>query len=92
MKVVGTVGIATRPFLLFGVLLFVVGIQAIALGLIGEMIVHLNSTRRAGYRFRGEIPLPRGGERRSHGEVKRSGNPIPNAYELTTRNSQRDSA
>jgi hypothetical protein len=58
-------GIATRPFLLFGVLLLVLGVQAIALGLIGEMIVHLNATRRASYRFRGENPGPRVGERRN---------------------------
>ncbi len=64
-KVLGG-GIATRPFLLFGVLLLVIGVQAIALGLIGEMIVHLNATRRASYRFRGENPGPRAGERRGH--------------------------
>jgi hypothetical protein len=58
-------GISTRPFLLFGVLLLVIGVQAIALGLIGEMIVHLNAARRASYRFRGEIPAPRIGERRA---------------------------
>jgi hypothetical protein len=63
-KVLGA-GIATRPFLLFGVLLLVLGVQAIALGLIGEMIVHLNATRRANYRFRGENLEPRGGERRN---------------------------
>lgn len=63
-KVLGA-GIATRPFLLLGVLLLVLGVQAIALGLIGEMIVHLNATRRASYRFRGENPGPRVGERRT---------------------------
>jgi Fe-S cluster biogenesis protein NfuA len=63
-KILGA-GIATRPVLLFGVLLLVIGVQAIALGLIGEMIVHLNATRRASYRFRGENPAPRVGERRS---------------------------
>ena len=62
-KVLGA-GVATRPFLLFGVLLLVLGVQSIALGLIGEMIVHLNATRRASYRFRGENPGPRVGERR----------------------------
>jgi hypothetical protein len=69
MKVIGATGLATRPFLLFGVLLFVVGVQSIALGLIGEMIVHLNATRRAGYRFRGENPVPRIGERRTKSGV-----------------------
>lgn len=63
-KVLGA-GIATRPFLLLGVLLLVLGVQAISLGLIGEMIVHLNATRRANYRFRGENPEPRLGERRN---------------------------
>jgi hypothetical protein len=63
-KVLGA-GIATRPFLLFGVLLLVLGVQAIALGLIGEMIVHLNASRRANYRFRGEGLGPRVGERRN---------------------------
>ena len=63
-KILGA-GIATRPFLLFGVLMLVIGVQAIALGLIGEMIVHLNAARRANYRFRGETSAPRGGERRS---------------------------
>lgn len=62
-KILGA-GIATRPILLFGVLLLVLGVQAIALGLIGEMIVHLNATRRASYRFRGENPSPRPAERR----------------------------
>jgi hypothetical protein len=63
-KILGA-GIATRPFLLLGVLLLVLGVQAIALGLIGEMIVHLNATRRASYRFRGDNPGPRVLERRS---------------------------
>jgi hypothetical protein len=63
-KVLGA-GIATRPVLLFGVLLLVLGVQAIALGLIGEMIVHLNASRRANYRFRGDNPGPRVGERRN---------------------------
>ena len=58
-------GIATRPFLLLGVLLLVLGVQAIALGLIGEMIVHLNASRRAAYRFRGENLESRVGDRRN---------------------------
>ena len=33
-----------------GVLLVVLGVQAIALGLIGEIIVHLHATRRPSYR------------------------------------------
>jgi hypothetical protein len=73
-KVLGA-GIATRPFLLFGVLLLVLGVQAIALGLIGEMIVHLNATRRASYRFRGDSPGPRVDERRSRLQI--TGSPPP---------------
>ncbi len=53
-------GAADRPLLLLGVLLATLGVQAIALGLIGEMIVHLNAPRRRGYRLR--APGPRGGE------------------------------
>lgn len=43
-------GIADRPLLLVGVLLMVLGVQAIALGLIGEIIVYLHSPRRRPYR------------------------------------------
>ncbi|MDH3224171.1 MAG: hypothetical protein OEO23_10690 [Gemmatimonadota bacterium] len=42
--------LAGRPILLLAVLLAVLGIQAIALGLIGEIIVHLNLSRRRTYR------------------------------------------
>ena len=41
-----------RPLLILGVLLVVLGVQSIALGLIGEMIVHLNAPRRRAYRLR----------------------------------------
>jgi len=44
-------GIADRPLLLLGVLLVVLGIQAIALGLVGEIIVHLHASGRRGYRI-----------------------------------------
>jgi len=47
-------GVAGRPLLLLGVLLFVLGVQAVALGLIGEIIVHLGSARRRSYRLRRE--------------------------------------
>lgn len=47
-------GIAERPILLLGVLVLTLGVQAIALGLIGEMIVHLHAARRSLYRLRGE--------------------------------------
>ena len=68
-------GIATRPFLLFGVLLLVLGVQAIALGLVGEMIVHLNASRRASYRVRGDNPGPRVGERRNRPKSQPSSPP-----------------
>lgn len=74
-KVFGA-GIATRPILLFGVLLLVLGVQAIALGLIGEMIVHLNATRRASYRFRGEALSPRPTERRDRGGAPMMSPPV----------------
>jgi hypothetical protein len=43
-------GIADRPLLLLGVLLVVLGVQAIALGLIGEIIVHLHAGNGSRYR------------------------------------------
>lgn len=46
--------VADRPIFLLGVLLLSLGTQAIALGLIGEMIVHFNSTRRRTYRISSE--------------------------------------
>ena len=46
----GGKGIADRPLLLLGVLLLVLGAQAIALGLIGEIIVYLSASRRPSYR------------------------------------------
>lgn len=51
---IGGEGIADRPVLLLGVLLVVVGIQAVSLGLIGEIIVHLNVPRSMTYRLRDE--------------------------------------
>lgn len=46
----GGQGIADRPLLLLGVLLVTIGIQSFALGLIGEIIVHLNAPDRSTYR------------------------------------------
>lgn len=46
-------GIANRPLLLLGVLLVVLGVQAIALGLVGEIIVHLHARRLRPYRLAG---------------------------------------
>jgi hypothetical protein len=48
--------LADRPVLLAGLLLVIVGIQAIALGLIGEIIVHLQASQRRPYRVRQESP------------------------------------
>lgn len=49
---IGGQGIANRPMLLLGVLLLTLGIQAIALGLVGEIIVHLNAPSKRSYRVR----------------------------------------
>jgi len=43
--------LANRPALVLGVLLVVLGLQAIALGLIGEIIVHFSVGDRPGYRL-----------------------------------------
>lgn len=43
---------ADRPMLLLGVLFLTFGVQAIALGLVGEMIVHLHAPEQRGYRLR----------------------------------------
>lgn len=45
-------GISERPLLLLAVLLVVLGVQSVALGLIGEIIVHLGATGRRVYRVR----------------------------------------
>lgn len=49
---IGGTGIANRPILLLGVLLVVLGVQAIALGLVGEIIVHLHISKTGTYRVR----------------------------------------
>lgn len=51
-------GMADRPLLLLGALLVVLGAQAIALGLVGEMIVHLSAPTRKPYRLRGGSAPP----------------------------------
>jgi len=51
---IGGRGIADRPMLLLGTLLLVLGVQAIAMGLIGEIIVHLSVSHRRTYRLRHE--------------------------------------
>lgn len=45
-------GISERPLLLLSVLFVVLGVQSVALGLIGEIIVHLGATGRRVYRVR----------------------------------------
>lgn len=50
----GGQAIADRPLLLLGVLFVVLGIQMVALGLIGEIIVHLHAAERPSYRLRRE--------------------------------------
>jgi hypothetical protein len=45
-------GIADRPLLLLGVLLFALGVQAIGIGLVGEIIVHFGASRNRLYRVR----------------------------------------
>ncbi len=49
---VGGRGIADRPLLLLGTLLFVLGIQAVGMGLLGEIMVHLGASHRQTYRLR----------------------------------------
>jgi hypothetical protein len=53
----GGQGIADRPVLLLGVLLLALGVQAIALGLVGEIIVFLSSPEHPPYRIARE-PQP----------------------------------
>jgi hypothetical protein len=43
--------IADRPFLVLSVMLLVLGFQAVALGLIGEIVVHLSAPSRQPYRL-----------------------------------------
>ena len=45
-------GIANRPLLLLAVLLVALGVQLIGLGLVGEIIVHLQAPHRRAYRVR----------------------------------------
>lgn len=46
----GGQSIANRPMLLLGVLLVTLGVQAVALGLIGEIVVHFQASRGTTYR------------------------------------------
>jgi glycosyltransferase involved in cell wall biosynthesis len=51
-KIVANESIGDKPLLLLGVLLLTLGAQAVALGLIGEMIVHFHAPGRRFYRIR----------------------------------------
>lgn len=55
---IGGQGIANRPLLLLGVVLVVLGVQVIALGLVGEIIVHLNASDRRPYRLARDPGVP----------------------------------
>lgn len=46
-------GVADRPLMIVGVLLLVLGVQALGLGLVGEIIVHLHIRRTQRYRVLG---------------------------------------
>ena len=58
-RLAGGEGLADRPILLLGVLLITLGVQSIALGLIGEMIVHLTASQQQRYRLRRPLPPAR---------------------------------
>jgi hypothetical protein len=59
----GGQGIANRPLLLLGNLAVVLGVQAVALGLIGEIIVHLHAGTRRSYRLSKHRPTGESGPR-----------------------------
>lgn len=47
--------LSDRPMLLLGALLVVLGVQAIALGLVGEIVVHLTAPHRSPYRLKDHV-------------------------------------
>lgn len=51
---IGGKGIADRPLMLLGVLLATLGVQFIALGLIGEIVVHFQASQKPTYRLTSE--------------------------------------
>jgi hypothetical protein len=59
--------LANRPILVLAVLLLILGVQAIALGLIGEVIVHLNASGRRPYRVAWTSGLGATQEHPTHG-------------------------
>ena len=54
---VGGQALGDRPLLLLALLLVVLGVQSLALGLIGEVIVHMHAPRRRPYRL-ARVPAP----------------------------------
>lgn len=51
----GGQGVADRPLLLLGLMLAMFGVQAVGIGLVGEIIVHLNAADRPIYRLRRRV-------------------------------------
>ena len=67
-------GVADRPLMIIGVLLIVLGVQAVGLGLVGEIIVHLHIRRTRRYRVIGTgEPVPMSGQPAAAGE---KGHPV----------------
>lgn len=58
-------GLADRPLLLLAVLLFTLGVQAVALGLIGEIIVHFSAPHHRPYRLESRVDSSVGPSRES---------------------------
>jgi hypothetical protein len=52
----GGQALAGRPLMVLGVMLVVLGFQSIALGLIGEIVVHLHAPSRRPYRLAEQEP------------------------------------
>jgi len=63
-KIFGATALADRPLLIFAVLMIVLGIQIIAMGLVGEIIIFSNARRMKQYAVRSII--------RQDGETERS--------------------
>lgn len=76
-------GLANRPIFLLGVLLLTLGAQAIALGLIGEMIVHLSAPRRRIYRLKDRQPDRQAGERQAVGALAAANDEVLNPVSST---------
>jgi hypothetical protein len=75
----GGEAVADRPLLLLGALLLVLGVQAIALGLIGEIVVHLSAASRKPYRLlRSPSSSLPGEQGRAEGDDPEGGPRTPN--------------